>query len=504
MKARFAALSPEGQAVVKEIFQYGEDTYNQLRTLAAKEVNTEYDNLIAKFPEKKEELEKDRVKEVRRIERTLPKLQGPYAPLKRFGNHVVVAESQAYIDAEKIGDKKRMEELESDGRHRIVEFFESAGEAEFREKEFRAKGGFARVSRKNKQETFKHLDELPWAAVSKVKTAIENDPELGAKQAMRRLVTDLYLQMLGESSARKAELNRKGTFGAGDMFRAFAAQGRSNAHFLASMDKSAEISRQITAMKKEAADESMGSADAKNRVYNEIAKRFAQGLDYRETPWADKAMRLTSIYMLLTSPAYYLTNATQTYMVAMPVLGGKYGGRAFSEITKAYQQIGKFVTKMGHELDISKLPLTDDEKKMLTTLRDSGKLDITIASDLGRWAEGSLDQGPGAKLMQKMNGAVAKVEALNRITTALAAYRLAESEKAGTGVAYAGKVVDQTQGNYAANNAPRFFAMNGATKLVTQFRKYQLIQISLLSRLMYESFKGASPGERAAARKAFL
>jgi hypothetical protein len=31
-----------------------------------------------------------------------------------------------------------------------------------------------------------------------------------------------------------------------------------------------------------------------------------------------------------------------------------------------------------------------------------------------------------------------------------------------------------------------------------------LIQISLLSRLMYESFKGASPGERAAARKAFL
>jgi hypothetical protein len=190
-------------------------------------------------------------------------------------------------------------------------------------------------------------------------------------------------------------------------------------------------------------------------------------------------------------------------MVAMPVLGGKYGNRAFSEITKAYGDIGKLVTKMGHDFSFDDLvkngKITDKEAEMLNTLRDSGKLDITIASDLGRWAEGSLDQGPVAKMMQKLNGAVAKVEALNRITTALAAYRLS-----GGSVEYAGKIVDQTQGNYAGTNAPRFFAANSAMKLVTQFRKYQLIQISLISRLLHDSFKHADPGERAAARKAFL
>lgn len=68
---------------------------------------------------------------------------------------------------------------------------------------------------------------------------------------------------------------------------------------------------------------------------------------------------------------------------------------------------------------------------------------------------------------------------------------------------YAGKIVDQTQGNYASTNAPRFFHKNGFTKMLTQFRKYQLIQISLLGRLAYESFKGASSEEKAAARRAF-
>jgi hypothetical protein len=40
-----------------------------------------------------------------------------------------------------------------------------------------------------------------------------------------------------------------------------------------------------------------------------------------------------------------------------------------------------------------------------------------------------------------------------------------------------------------------------AGQLVTQFRKFQLIQIGLLSRVVYNSFKGASPLERTIARK---
>jgi hypothetical protein len=375
--------------------------------------------------------------------------------------------------------------------------YATAGEAEFYAKQY--KKLYSNVVSATKQETFKHMDELPWSGIAKIKEAIRSDPEMAAKQSMQKLVTDLYLQMLAESSARKSRMGREGITGAGDMFRAFAAHGRSNAHFIASMSKSGEVSKQITKMKEQAHDNEDGKRDAKNRVYNEIAARFAQGLDYRETPMVDKMLRLSSIWMLLTSPSYYLTNATQTFMVAMPLLGGTYGGRAFTEITKAYKDVSRYVSKMGHELDINALPISQKEKEMLIHLRDTGKLDITIASDLGRWAEGTMNQGNLSKVLQKMSAATAKVEALNRITTALAAYRLS-----GGNATYAGKIVDQSQGNYAGNNAPRFFATNGATKLATQFRKYQLIQLSLIGRLLHTAFKGATPIERTAAKKAFL
>ena len=119
-----------------------------------------------------------------------------------------------------------------------------------------------------------------------------------------------------------------------------------------------------------------------------------------------------------------------------------------------------------------------------------------MAAELGRWAEGAATQGKVAHALGKLNMAVTKVEAVNRITTALAAYRLSGS------VSYAAKVVDQTQGNYAAGNAPRFFNSSGAAKLITQFRKYQLIQISLLGRLLHDSFSGSSKDEKAVARRA--
>jgi hypothetical protein len=498
MSARFNALSSEGQQVVREIFQNGNDNYELVRALSRREIDREYDALIAEFPTKKDELEKDRVSEVKRMVRTMPQLQGPYAPLRRFGDHVVVAKSAAFIAAEAAKDTKETERLESHETeiHKVVEFFPDAGAAAARKAQLDPM--FASVAAGNKQKVFHQVDSLPWLGITKIKSAIDDSGDMKYKESMKRMVTEMYLKMLAESSARKSELSRKGTRGAADMFQAFADHAGSNANFIAQLDKSKDIHKQLTAMKNEAAEGKKSGNDL-NIPYNELAARYAQGLEYSSTPLADKALRATSIWMLLSSPAYYLTNATQTYMVTMPVLGGRYGHRAFSEITKAYKDVAAFVGAMGHEfnLDDPKLPLSAGERQMLKDLRDQGKLDITIKSDLGRWSEGSADQGVVARTLQKMNNAVGKVETLNRITSALAAYRLSGSSK------YAGEIVDSTQGNYSGGNAPRFFHKNAATKLITQFRKYQLIQATLIAKLAKDSFKGASAEERAVARKTF-
>jgi hypothetical protein len=67
-------------------------------------------------------------------------------------------------------------------------------------------------------------------------------------------------------------------------------------------------------------------------------------------------------------------------------------------------------------------------------------------------------------------------------------------------VNYAEKVIYETHGDYSATNAPRFMR-SGVTRLMTQFRKFQLIQASHYVRLINQAFKGAKPEDRALAMK---
>ena len=342
MAAQFNALSAQGREVAEAVLRHGEKTYAEIQRLMTQSVNAELDALIKRFPQKRAEYEKLRAKELSRVRRVMPKSSGPYAPLKRFGDYVVVARSTAYMDAEANNDEQLMDKLiQSDtGNHYVMEFHATMGDAKSRAAQLAPFFPGGDVSHRTKQKQFSTMDELPWAGIAKVKAAIENDPEMEGKEKLHQMVSELYLQMLAEGSARKSELRRRGAgrgvVGAGDMFRAFASQGRSMSHFVANLEKSQEINRQLTAMRNEA--RAARSADL-NSTMNEIAARYAQGLEYKERPLVDKALRATSLWMLLTSPAYYLTNATQTYMVAMPVLGGRFKGRAFTEINRAYKDV---------------------------------------------------------------------------------------------------------------------------------------------------------------------
>lgn len=500
-EAAYKRLSPEGKKLVDDVFRHGEETHSQVQQLLNQEINAEYDAQLknARTQGERNRIERDRQRKLRVMGRRLPKIEGPYAPLGRFGDYVAVGKSQAYIDAERANDVKALEQLQSDPDHYVVEFYNNYWEAKARSREFQK--FFAYADGFEKQKIYKEIQEVPWSAIAKVKGAIEDSSaDDKTKAAMNRLVTDLYLTMMVESSARKSEIRRKAITGADrDMLRSFASQGRAMAHFISSLQHNPEVSAHISAMQNEARDGEQGSRDNRTRVLNEIMGRYAQGLDYRPTPLSDKAMRVTSFFMLVTSPAYYVQNSLQTGMLTLPMLNARFGaGPSWRELYRAYRDVARSAKFTGNSLDIDKMDIVESEKQLLRRLRDDGKLDITIAQDLGRWSEGEsiTDRGTFGKVMRKIWALPQRLEMVNRITSALAAHRL------GGNYDYAAHLIDLTHGNYSASNAPRFMQGSGLRKLVFQFRKYQLIQMSLIGNLVHGSFGNVSAEEKAVARTA--
>ena len=70
---------------------------------------------------------------------------------------------------------------------------------------------------------------------------------------------------------------------------------------------------------------------------------------------------MNSVYMLLTSVGYHLTNATQPMMVSVPRIAGDFGnyGNAWSAMFRGYKYsraAAKIGLNMETEIDLQKVP----------------------------------------------------------------------------------------------------------------------------------------------------
>jgi len=338
------------------------------------------------------------------------------------------------------------------------------------------------------------------------KDSAEDDPNIDATSQKRidTMMRDLYLTLLSETSARKGELSRKNVAGADkDMMRAFATQGRATAHFIAGLKMNGGVIDTLRDMRKEAGDYTTGR-DERMEYMNEILRRHSMNLEYKPSPIVDTAMAGTSIWMLLTNPSYFVVNATQPLVVTIPMLAGKHGyTRSWGAFKRAYGDLAALV-KTGdfNEKGYAKLP--KDVAGIIEKLTDRGLIDITLGQELGRFE--STQEGGMQYVERAVNGlrsVTEKVEAANRLSTAIAAYRM-ERERGSSedaAIDYAAKIIQETHGDYSGFNAPRFMR-TGVGRLATQFRKFQLIQLTMFTKLVHESFKGADPETRKVARAA--
>jgi hypothetical protein len=509
MGDRFDALAPETQKLVKAIFEHGSTVLSQKKKVVIDSAVSEYDAMIKSAQdmgdkEAEGKLKGEKVSTLKRFDTLFKVRDGlPYAPIKRTGSHVVIAKSAEYAAAEQRKDKVALAKLENDGDHYHVSFTDGKWDARTLQSQLQDQGFFESVDIAERDTV---ADELFGGASSlreltKMRAKVEGNLQAGDKSASKLLsiVSQMYLEALAEGSARKSEMRRRGVAGELDMLQSFAQQGRADAQFMASVKYNPQVQDALQQMRNQA---KTGDRARRSELLNELSKRYMQSMDYSPNPWLNKLTRMSSVYFLATSPAYYLQNLTQPWIMSVPAMAGRHDYTAASAaLFKAYTELGPVMRSaklLKQQFDFAQVPA--DVRNAIKTLADQGKIDIGLDSEIGEFRI----EGQGA-IREKFNAvdkalrlAVQKVESVNRLSTAMAAYRLefAKTKDEAKATEYAGRILTETHGDYTSFNAPRAFN-NPVGKVALQFRKFQLIQLAFHAKLIKDAF--TNPAERAAA-----
>jgi len=519
MKARFDAFPQDAQKLIRDVFEQGYDALDAKQNAIRDAIDREYADRL-KAVEGDEELTDKLNKEKKLALSREKKLIGldnskPYAYLGRYGDFVVVAKSAEYKAKEDLSKSKDISKAEqeryigwmaenrSNPAHYVVQFAENMGEANQIADQLKATGNYD-MPESFEKELYANEGADLFLAVARLRTLFDKQSEganPAAQAAINNLLGDLYLHTVSEASSRKSEFQRFNISGADkDMMRNLATRGRADAHFLAALEHNDAISDAITAMR----EERNRNRKEASPYFNELLERHADSMKYQTPGVLTSAMlRMSNVWYLATNPAYYLQQILQTGVLSLPYMSGRLGYfRSARAVKKAYGDMATLVKglSVGDSIDFNKAPA--DVREMLTKLVGMGKINIGIDTD-ARVRAG--EAGVAAKVMQKLQGVNNRIEAVNRATAAIAAYRgYLDRYKNGdtaAATAYAAEVVSNTHGSYDAFNTPRIM-QTGAGKVLLQFKRFQIIQISMLLKLINTAFKGASQDEKAVARRA--
>ncbi|GAB2531913.1 PLxRFG domain-containing protein [Simplicispira piscis] len=478
LRAKHQALTP----AAKEVYARARDTYRQhMRDVRS---------AIKERIERTEISSERKAAMLKRMDdEFFGHIKGVYFPLARFGQYVVVVK-----DAEgKVANVSRAETMaEADATRRQLVTAFPAGKGFAVGKVLKAKDFVAErdsVGRGFMEQLYGVLDKQGMDT----KQRAELEDALG----------QLYLSSLPDLSWAKHGIHRKGTAGfSQDARRAFAQNVFHGASYLAKLrygdrlqDELGEMQRRVDAG---STDSGFDSVKAQ-QVVDEMVKRHDAAMNPKTNGLSTMLTSLGFIFHLGLSPASAMVNLTQTALVAYPVMGAKWG---FKKASTALLKASGEAARGKNDITGS---LSAEEKAAFDEAVRSGVIDVTMAHDLAGIAQGE-DQNVSYKLRPVMRAAswmFHHAEKFNRQVTFVAAYRLAREAGAGDKAAYEQAVQATYDGHfdYSSNNRPR--AMQGnVARVVLLFKQYGQNMVYTLMRNAHQSLKGASPQERAQARKA--
>ena len=478
---QFNKLTDEEQAVVKAVFAHGEKMRNlKKQILAALGI----DKVFASGTS----------------------LQGPYAPLMRFGNYIAVLKSQDFLNAEADKKNDQIVKLQSDPKHYVMRMFDTAGQAEAFAEANASK--YALTDSFAKSESVSEGRAMNTKVLEKVLAAVGMDanttPE--ARTAMEKLVKDIYFQSLDEHDARQSGLKRKNISGFDeDMMRSFLAHARSEAGFLSNMKHGKETNAAFYAMGKEVKGPN-GKREHQN-MFNTISAHYADSFKSKETPWQDRAMAMTSAWQLSTSLGYHVTNATQTAMVTVPKLASDFNdySGAWSALIQGYKTLKE--TGMWGNIKVSAVK-DEGLRGALQRAADLGVLDMGMDADLGKFdafktglAGVDNTSAVARRALQLLRQVSRAVETANRVASGTAAYNMARKHGQTVEQAqqYAVRVIQSTQGDSSRLGSP--LLLKQLPKVVGQYKKYQFTMAGLYVKAFHDAFISQDKVTRAVGRR---
>lgn len=545
----YEALPQSARSVVYAVLHHGVESRRTRANLMKGFVEERYSSLIDKATDKttKAKWEKEKKDWIARCDSLAAQVRAPYAPLRRFGSHVVVRQSKKYEYTKRLAGQvyKTIQErtngkptkaqmapfhklqaelakMQGDPEHYEVQFVDGAGTAKRHAKTLQDRypdaivESFARAEHvEGSIPSWQKLEQVITSAQQNLeieKLALDPDTRDATAASLAEIMNAaqrMYIEALNDDNARKSELRRMRVAGYHtNMMENFMETGRSEANLFANMSYGAKVRKVLVDMQQEV--KHSGNRAVAADYQNEMLKRHNQMLRGEGTSEAvNTLLRTNSVVMLMTSPAYYLQNLLQPMMMSAPYMAGHHGMAASMEALGKTMAAAAKALRKGTSLEHIEegMKLTKAEAEALRRARDLGHIDIGMTSDFGHITHSDAGEikKAFAKVTDKMTEVSRRVEMVNRIGTFIAAYRLENARLKGKNPEaawqYADEVVYKTHGDYSGINAPRLFAMNSMTKMATQFRKFQLIQAGMMIGLAARAFRNASPAEKALARR---
>jgi hypothetical protein len=243
-------------------------------------------------------------------------------------------------------------------------------------------------------------------------------------------------------------------------------------------------------------------------MIEEVKARIDQGIhEPNEASQLMKDVLTTSSIARLFSPMYTALQMVQPWMSTLPMLGGRFGNmRAASALSQAYSDLGLGEAAVSGFLNTARATKQFSRAGLLNTDNIVENMRARFASDAGVTAMldkaielGSIDVNAGLEVSSAVADGRGRIgliiagtdriarqlpqmaEAINRVSTGVAAYRLAREGGMSQDKAtqFAIDTINNTQGDYSASNAPRFFN-NPVLRPAMQFRKYAQMMTYLL------------------------
>ena len=350
---------------------------------------------------------------------------------------------------------------------------------------------------------------------------------------MKTMLNQLYFQMMPEGSAMKRQLQRRGVAGfSRDAKRVFAASAKRNAGYLAEL-RHGVVARQVL---EEMRQTLPGKPLEVQEVYNQLKKHYDALHNYARTPIQDILNQTTYAYMLGASPSFMAMHLMQTPMITAPMLAGKHGwAKVMSALGSAGAHVASNYGKGKAPGTEHQLGANAGEQNMIKYMIARNAINGTEADLFMGAANGGNASKLGRQIMHAASYLPHHTEKFNRLTTAIAAYRLAMSDP---GIAstvkdadflqhqkdhpnltltkqqyaaarYAEQITLDSHVDYSRENAPYIMqpgVLGGApTKLMFQFKKYQFGMLKVLSQSYGSMMDSSLPlAERKAGMRTFL